>query len=316
MAEEWSGPKSTAETESWTLLRTVALWAQASLPPAGLSPAATMAAPPLVLVLDGEIGAGKTTLLELLGREFASRGHPVAVVAEPVDRWKRVGILQDFYGGGTETERARTAYAFQTFVFVTRVEEALRVAEATPAAEIVLLERSIFTDRHVFVELMREVLGAQQVEMYLAWWHLWARVMPYRPGVFIYLKPSLDLCMDRVEARAREGEVDGDGKASGGAAAQGGVSVEYQARLRRAHEAYLQQQHLDEFPGMPLPPPDRDVLVLEGALADDDFARDPAAARRILKAVFDHLGIDFDGENARMDGDGARMSPDGSREGP
>ena len=254
-----------------------------------------MAARPLVLVLDGEIGAGKTTLLELLGREFANRGHSVAVVAEPVDRWKRVGILQDFYGGGTVTERARTAYAFQTYVFVTRVEEALRVAEDTPAADIVLLERSVMTDRHVFVELSRELLGPQQVEMYEAWWHMWQRVMPYRPNVFIYLKPSLDLCMARVEARAREGEVDGDGKASGGASARGGVSVEYQARLRRAHEAYLQQQHLDEFPGMPPPGPGRDVLVLEGALADDDFSRDEAAAQRVLRAVFRHLDLDFGG---------------------
>jgi deoxyadenosine/deoxycytidine kinase len=255
---------------------------------------------PSVVVLDGEIGAGKTTLLRILAAELRRHGRSVAVVEEPVEDWKRVGILQDFYAGGaTPGEEARTAYAFQTYVFVTRVLEAQKAALAAPEAEIVLLERSIFTDRYVFVELMRDLLGPQQVEMYAAWWGLWSQVMPYEPGLFVYLKPQLGRCMARVAARAREGEV-----APAGKKPKGGVSAEYQRRLRRAHEAFLQGQHGAEFPATP-PFPGRQVCVLEGALADDDFAHDPAAAGRIAREVFGRLGLEYAPHPAGAESGGA-----------
>ena len=39
------------------------------------------------------------------------------------------------------------------------------------------------------------------------WWAMWSRIMPWDPTKFVYLKPTLDKCMERVVKRGREGEV-------------------------------------------------------------------------------------------------------------
>ena len=64
------------------------------------------------------------------------------MVQEPVEEWKRVGILQEFYNN----PKAH-AYDFQTYTFVTRVKETIQQVEAHPDATIFLLERSVLTVR-------------------------------------------------------------------------------------------------------------------------------------------------------------------------
>lgn len=246
---------------------------------------------PRVVVIDGEIGAGKTTLIDLLGRRLTARGLKTVIVPEPVEEWKRVGILQEFYEEKPPELRGLVAYDFQTYTFVTRVEGTIARVEAEPDADVYLLERSVLTDRFVFMELQRELVGARRMEMYDRWWALWSRLMPVRPTHFVYLKPSLENCMTRVVARARDGEVAGPEKSSEARTGAGGVSADYQARLREAHEAYLQGLHPDLFPRMPPPPFDRerDVIVVEGALADADFSAEGPAADRIIDHVVQKL---------------------------
>ena len=129
-------------------------------------------------------------------------GHSAVVVKEPVDEWKRVGILQEFYANPKEV-----AYDFQTYTFVTRVKETIKQVEAHPDATIFLLERSVLTDRYVFMELQRDLVGEVRMAMYEEWWNLWQRLMPIMPSKMVYLKPTLGNCMQRVNARAREGEI-------------------------------------------------------------------------------------------------------------
>ena len=236
---------------------------------------------PLVIVLDGEIGAGKTTLLELLSSELRRHGKAVATVKEPVEKWKSLGTLQDFYAA-EGASAAHTAYAFQNYALTTRVAESFETAQASPQAEFVLMERSLYTDRHVFAEMLREQLGPRDFTIYATLWELLEPQHPYRPSHFLYLKPSLEACMARVTCRARAGEVAAPAKK---AARGGGVTAPYQRRLRAAHESYFQ--------GPRAPVPGSQVHVLEGRLADDDFAHDPAAAQRITQEVFGHLGLAY-----------------------
>lgn len=248
-----------------------------------------------VVVIDGEIGAGKTTLLEHVRAALEARGLRVAVVPEPVDEWRAVGILEAFYADKPAELRGHVAYEFQTYTFVTRVRKTMDVVAANPAADVYLLERSVLTDRFVFMELQREMVGPLLMRMYEEWWDMWARAMPIRPTQFVYLKPTLDNCQGRVAARGRAGEVadlsvagakPADEADRGEASARGGVSAAYQARLRRAHEAYLQGLHADEFPGMPPRPfAPEDVVVVDGRLADDDFAAPGPAADRVAEFI-------------------------------
>jgi deoxyadenosine/deoxycytidine kinase len=257
---------------------------------------------PLVCVIDGAIGAGKTTLIELVRDRLESLGHNTVVVKEPVEEWKRVGILQEFYEHGSSPEPGMVAYDFQTYTFVTRVEETIETAEAHPEATIFLLERSPWTDRFVFMELQRDLCGPRRMEMYDRWWNMWMRIMPFAPNKMVYLKPTLHDCMDRVHRRAREGEVkqsQQDPTAEPEAAEEDdtggdGVLAGYQAKLIRAHDCFLLGEYASEFPLMPPRPfktgaDSPDVITVSGALADDDFSVPGEAQERILNHIVERL---------------------------
>jgi len=246
-----------------------------------------MAQTAFVVTFEGEIGAGKTTLLALLVSEFAARNLKAVVIPEPVDEWEKKGILKEFY---TSENRKQSIYIFQTFVFVTRLIATIEIVEKNPDADVFLLERSVLTDRYIFVELLREEIGKDYVEMYERWWGLWNKIMPIVPERFVYLKPTLETCQARVQTRARVGEIGAAGERSE-AEGQSGVSFAYQKRLRRVHEAFLQGLHSEEFPNMP-PRPFKieDVVVVEGPLIDDDFSCGPAAEQIAKHTVNKLLG--------------------------
>ena len=119
-----------------------------------------------IIVIDSKIGAGKTTLISLLAATFEARGLWVAVIPEPVSEWERIGLLQEFYADQPPKRRAQGAYIFQTYAFITRVESAQKVVTANPDADIYLVERSVLTDRFVFMELLRDLIGPSHMEMY------------------------------------------------------------------------------------------------------------------------------------------------------
>lgn len=185
---------------------------------------------PIVIVVDGEIAAGKSTLLtetvKLLKQDKPSL--EVVQIPEPVDVWKETGILASFY-----RDPKRFAYTFQTFVYVTRIEQVQRYFEQNPNADVYLLERSIFTDAYMFVlTLLKDnVMTQEEGILYVRWWHRWGALMPFRPDAFFYHKPTLDECMRRFVERARLGEnfdkLDTDGTAK------------YQQKLRLAHEEFF-----------------------------------------------------------------------------
>jgi len=221
----------------------------------------------LVLAIEGEIGAGKSTLLEGVAASLRARGLRVAVAPEPVELWKRRGALQAFYA-----DPPRYAYSFQTYTYVTRLQSLLGALEACPAADVLLTERSPHTDRHVFMELQRHTVTPLEMAMYEDWCGTWLKLLPAELRAArwraVYLKPTLDDCMQRVRCRAREGET---GEA-------GGVSIDYQRCLRAAHEAYLEGKGRRAFPYMPPSPYlPQDVLVLDGRDVSADFRSGPLA---------------------------------------
>jgi deoxyadenosine/deoxycytidine kinase len=212
------------------------------------------------LVLDGEIGAGKSEALGAIAESLRARGRRVIVVPEPVQEWEEAGILAAFYA-----DPPRRAYEFQTYTFVTRVRALVEACEACDpplgAGDCVVMERSPMTDRFVFMELQREMVGPMLMRMYERWWCEWMRLLPEvlrsARWVGVYLKPSIGSCMERLCARDRIGET---------------VPEDYQRRLRAAHETFLQGTLLRKSAL-------EDVLVLEGSVADNDFRSGEARER-------------------------------------
>ena len=285
----------------------VAGWTEVS--PATPFMGAFEAAGSKIIIVESEIGAGKSTLLPALAEGLERRGWRPVLVYEPVDEWN--GILEKFYA-----DPARWAYAFQTFVYSTRIaaiRRAVATARAAPSVSLAplvfVLERSPITDE-IFMELQRGAVADVEMEMYEVWRRTFAPLLPIdlAKAAVLYLKPDLDTCMRRIAQRSRVGEVakskdvkgdvaksdvanskDANSKDAKGddSVESSGISFEYQARLRRAHEALLQGLHADEFPRLanrPPPYPRSAVAVLAANIAGLNF-RDAGAER---EAVVDH----------------------------
>merc|ERR1719187_2492083 len=108
---------------------------------------ATTTSRPLMIAVEGNIASGKSTFLDLLAER-----PEVAVFPEPVDRWTNVGG-QNLFRSMMENGK-RWMAAFQLFSSLTRTEMAYKAAEA--GARISIMERSLFSERYCFVQMMAE----------------------------------------------------------------------------------------------------------------------------------------------------------------
>jgi len=179
--------------------------------------------PYIVLVVDGIIGAGKTTLIQdCLVPILSEWGLRITVVPEPVEKWKVLGRLEQFY-----EDPSRRGYQFQTRAFHDRVKTSQEIHRKYAAhTDVFLLERSVFTDL-LFMKTLREsqTIDETEYEDYLDLWTMWEEVMPFRPDLFVYLKPDVDVAMKRLQERNRDGEST--------------VSKDYQVALEEKHDEFL-----------------------------------------------------------------------------
>ena len=265
-----------------------------------------------VLAVQGCIGAGKTELLKTTIAAARAKGLRVVVVREDVESLLESGLLQDFYRADSPDLQAQIAYNLQTYVFVLRVQTALTEARAAvaetaeahqggflfqdSAADLVIMERSVETDRFAFVEALRgNTIPENLVSVYEQWYNMWAELVPFAPTHQVFLDPDIKTLRERVDSRHREGEVPADSAANSSESdepvtpdseeqasailrhregedipdstepeldevevlpepeeekSQSGVTDEYQARLRRVHQAWLLGEHSEEFPDL------------------------------------------------------------------
>ena len=96
-----------------------------------------------VIFLEGNIGAGKTSLLTSLGEHF---GELVRVVEEPVKVWEESGLLAECYDG--TVSRA----TFQHVALATKTAALVEALRETPPDQLIIAERSPFSDAAVFAK--------------------------------------------------------------------------------------------------------------------------------------------------------------------
>ncbi|EYU28229.1 hypothetical protein ABFS82_14G319600 [Erythranthe guttata] len=180
----------------------------------------------ITLCVEGNISVGKSTFLQRIANETIELRDLVEIVPEPVDKWQNVGpdhfnILDAFYA-----EPERYAYTFQNYVFVTRVmQERESSAGIKPLR---LMERSVFSDRMVFVRAVHEAkwMNEMEISIYDSWFDPVISSLPgLIPDGFIYLRASPDTCHKRMMLRKR--------------AEEGGVTLDYLQGLHEKHESWL-----------------------------------------------------------------------------
>ncbi|XP_038890796.1 uncharacterized protein LOC120080252 [Benincasa hispida] len=180
----------------------------------------------ITFCVEGNISVGKTTFLQRIANETLELRDLVEVVPEPIDKWQDIGpdhfnILDAFYA-----EPQRYAYTFQNYVFVTRV---MQERESSGGIKpLRLMERSVFSDRMVFVRAVHEAnwMNEMEISIYDSWFDPVVSTLPgLIPDGFIYLRASPDTCHQRMKLRKR--------------AEEGGVSLEYLRDLHEKHESWL-----------------------------------------------------------------------------
>ncbi|XP_010460024.1 PREDICTED: deoxycytidine kinase-like [Camelina sativa] len=168
----------------------------------------------LTFCVEGNISVGKTTFLQRIANETIELRDLVEIVPEPIDKWQDVGpdhfnILDAFYA-----EPERYAYTFQNYVFVTRLMQ--EKESSSGVKPLRLMERSVFSDRMVFVRAVHEAkwMNEMEISIYDSWFDPVVSCLPgLVPDGFIYLRASPDTCHKRMMLRKREEE--------------GGVSLKY-----------------------------------------------------------------------------------------
>lgn len=122
----------------------------------------------IIIILEGNVGAGKSTLLTRLSNDATSLktvlGGPwskieVRPIVEPIGEWTNVdgeNMLEAYY-----VDPHRYAFEFQSAIQHTYLQqlrqltscEAVRERENENRLDIIITERSFFSNRHVFTEL-------------------------------------------------------------------------------------------------------------------------------------------------------------------
>ena len=221
------------------------------------------------IVIDGVIGAGKTTLIKLIQEDnnknhnnnnnhIHNSNHPLKIKAifEPVDLWNKTGVLQYFYSDIT-----KNCYEFQTYTFITRISKVIDEIYDNPDADIYILERSIWTDRYIFVELLKETIGEMRMKMYNQWCDMWSYIMPMRIDKWVLLDTSLEESLHRIELRKRDGE--------------DGISIEYQTNLYNKHIDFYEKLKADKKP----------VIRIDSKLMDSNFINDKSKLYNIIEEI-------------------------------
>ncbi|KAL2641258.1 hypothetical protein R1flu_008845 [Riccia fluitans] len=230
----------------------------------------------LTFCVEGNISVGKTTFLHRIANETIELRDLVEIVPEPISKWQDVGpdhfnILDAFYG-----DPERYAYTFQNYVFVTRMMQERESAHGEK--KLRLMERSVFSDRMVFVRAVHEAkwMSDAEISIYDSWFDPVVSAMPgLVPDAFIYLRATPDTCHRRLQSRKRKEEDT--------------VTLDYLRGLHEKHEQWLfPAEHggrnvlsvtdwASSERGLPLSPRLRDrVLYLKGENVHSSIQKVPA----------------------------------------
>ncbi len=173
----------------------------------------------LMVLIEGNIGAGKTTV----GRAIAASGA-FGFIEEPTAAWRKdfaSNMLDYLYSDVT-----RWAFTFQICTFITRAKTWPEIAARTDRRRVVL-ERSIFCDRFVFMENFYRAGMVQQVEyqLYCGLWDFLTLNYGVQPDLILYLRTPAEVCLQRIKERGRVEE--------------SGITLDYLLQLERLHDEWL-----------------------------------------------------------------------------
>jgi len=216
-----------------------------------------------MFVLEGNIGAGKSTFLKIIAKHLPS----IKIIPEPTDKWQKIGsgnLLELFY-----KDTARWAYTFQSYAFISRVQDILDHQAQASDDEIQFFERSVYCDRFCFAKNCFEsgLMNALEWQIYKEWFSWLVESYAPKPDGFIYLRTSPQVCMNRSMKRNRSEE--------------SAIPLTYLEALHKKHEDWLivQTNTPDYLKHVP-------ILALE---CDEEFETNTSQQEKHVSAIADFI---------------------------
>jgi deoxycitidine kinase/deoxyguanosine kinase len=183
-----------------------------------------------IVSLEGNIGAGKSTLLEQLKSKCAANPKWV-FLREPVDLWDQIKdangetMLSKFYA-----DPKKYAFGFQIMAYATRLHLIRKLIQENPDCELVICERSLDADKHIFAKMLHDD-GLIEDVMYQIYERFFGEYEEsFKLDAVVYVDSDAEVCFDRIGVRARDGETC-DGKAT--------IALDYLKKCREYHQRWL-----------------------------------------------------------------------------
>jgi len=209
------------------------------------------------IIIDGVIGAGKTTVISLIEKQIKKDGKlKVKAIYEPVKEWNDTGVLQYFY-----KDIPKHCYEFQTYSFITRIESVIEDLYNNQDADVYILERSIWTDKYIFLELLKDSIGELRMNMYNKWWTMWSYIMPMRVDKWVLLDTSLEESLRRINSRNRDGET--------------AIDKEYQTNLYIKHIEFYDTLQKENKP----------VIIIDSTIMDTNLIDNNDKVKQIIDKI-------------------------------
>jgi deoxyadenosine/deoxycytidine kinase len=214
----------------------------------------------VIVSFDGNIGSGKSTtcyeyeqyLKTHISNANAGSGpeecienpifptitsfcDEVCFLDEPVELWNKVcdkngvNILTNLY-----KDIRANAFKFQMMAYISRLS-LLRKAVQNPKIKLIITERSVETDRNVFAKMLYDAgdISHDEFQIYTLWFDEFLTDVALSGIVYIHASP--EVCMERIEKRARSGE---------------SIQIDYIQRCHQYHEDWI---HTKKCPLLELP---------------------------------------------------------------
>ena len=156
-----------------------------------------------IISIEGNIGSGKSTIVQYLKKYY---GDKYIFVQEPVQEWNTIcdengeTILSHFY-----RDNKQYSFQFQMMAYISRLNVLMEIIKKNPNA-IIITERCLFTDKHVFAKMLYDTNNMTQIEytIYNKWFSCFIDNITIDGIIYIYTQP--DICEKRIIHRNRKGE--------------------------------------------------------------------------------------------------------------
>lgn len=156
-----------------------------------------------LISIEGNIGSGKSTFVEELKRNI--HNERMCFLEEPVDIWNTIvdkdGItmLENYY-----KDSKKYAFSFQMMAYISRLS-ILKKAIESGKYDVIITERSLYTDKHVFCQMLYDNKLIEHLEfmIYNKWFEEFNIIQDIQ---YVYLKTDPQVSYERVLKRSRLGE--------------------------------------------------------------------------------------------------------------